>query len=511
MVRGYPLTTMTKCVAVKPRYYKSKGKTGCRVYLGRKYLGYSASKEATNDAVCKPKPPVERMHESEKMPVQKEYKYVISRQTKKGPMYQGAIWVQKKIKKRTQWTKKYFPRVKSPKAAATLVAEYLETTLASIKVKKSSRESPARSADRMAFLCEIVRGWVPADLENAVIFRGEASSLQACGPAAYVAGLVGKEDRWRGAVLKIWEVMPSSQRLRLQGMGSRDRPLALDGARALHEFLSLTVALWAGWSIPGLGSMSWPVDVRKKIVPPTPREQADVEEHRQWWKQNVHRHVLHHFSPGPIAQQLGIVRKTTRRVGSLLIGTDGGEYYSLAPFNVAQAKVLQAFHAMGVLLNSLPVPHNNREWAQAQAAANTIADTMKINRPEYRWPWLVRTYLFAEMRHHGVTRLSIVEDWTLMQLQEAILPDQNKWLTMWMTRLAEDSLKQLLRRIRFEESLEMLSVYACVLNDSTLLACDLEEMKERKGEIRKARRVCRRRHAGYEMCPAVLVSSVLSE
>ena len=82
---------MTKCVAVKPRYYKSKGKTGCRVYLGRKYLGYSASKEATNDAVCKPKPPVERMHESEKMPVQKEYKYVISRQTKKGPMYQGAI------------------------------------------------------------------------------------------------------------------------------------------------------------------------------------------------------------------------------------------------------------------------------------------------------------------------------------------------------------------------------------------------------------------------------------
>ena len=95
--------------------------------------------------------------------------------------------------------------------------------------------------------------------------------MQACGPAAYVAGLVGKEDRWRGAVLKIWEVMPSSQRLRLQGMGSRDRPLALDGARALHEFLSLTVALWAGWSIPGLGSMSWPVDVRKKIVPPDPK------------------------------------------------------------------------------------------------------------------------------------------------------------------------------------------------------------------------------------------------
>ena len=253
--------------------------------------------------------------------------------------------------------------------------------------------------------------------------------MQACGPAAYVAGLVGKEDRWRDAVLKIWEAMPSSERLRLQGMGSRDKALALDGARTLHAFLSLTVALWAGWSIPRLGSMSWPVDVKKEIAPPTSKQQALVEKHRRWWQQHVHRSVFHHFSPGPLAQQLGIVRKTTRRAGSLLIGTDGGEYYGLVPFNVAQAKALQALHTMGVVLNSLPVPRNNREWAQAQAAAITLADTMKINRSEYRWPWLVRAYLFAEMRHHGVTRLSIAEDWTLTQLQEAIQPDQSKWLT----------------------------------------------------------------------------------
>ena len=153
MVWSYLLTAMTKRNGER-RIYKSQDKTGYRVYIGRKYLGYAASKGAANGAM----PPVERKHEPEKMPSHKEYKYVISRQTKKGPMYHGSIWVQKKIKKRTQWTKKYFPRVKSPKAAATLVAEYLETTLASIKVKKSSRESPARSADRMAFLCDVFVG-----------------------------------------------------------------------------------------------------------------------------------------------------------------------------------------------------------------------------------------------------------------------------------------------------------------------------------------------------------------
>ena len=224
----------------------------------------------------------------------------------------------------------------------------------------------------------------------------------------------------------------------------------------------------------------------------------------------MHRSVVHHLSPGPLALQLGIIRKTTRRAGSLLIGTKAGEYYCLAAFNAAQTETLQSLHAMGVLLNSLPVPHNNREWAQAQADANVMAEKMRIKRTEYRWPWLVRTYLSTEMRHHGVKTLSIVEDWNLTRLQEAIQPDQNKRLTLWMTHLAEDSLKQLLRRLRFTESLEMLSIYACVLNDSILMTCDIEKMTRRKGEICKARReMCN--HAGYELCAALLVSSVLSE
>ena len=192
-----------------------------------------------------------------------------------------------------------------------------------------------------------------------------------------------------------------------------------------------------------------------------------------------------------------------------MIGTDEGEYYCLAAFDAAKAEGLLSLHAMGVLLNSLPTPRNNREWAKVQADVSRMADTLRIKRPEYRGPWLVRTYFFAEMRHHGVKKLSIVEDWTLTQLQEAIQPDQNKFLTMWMARLAEDSLKQLLRRIRFAESLEMLSVYACVLNDSTLMSCDVEEMKEHKGETCKARHKMRS-PAGFEMCPALVVSSVLS-
>ena len=288
---------------MQPRFYKTQDKPGFRTYIGRKSVGYFVSKKAADDAIHKP-----LVEQKPERTAQKAYKYVVSRQTKKGPMYQGAIWTQKKTKNRTQRFKKSFPRAKSPKAAAALVAEYLETPLTKIKMEKSSRELPTQSAARMTFLCEVFHGWVPADLENAVIFRGSASSMQACGPAAYVAVLLGKEARWRDAVLKIWEAMPSSERVRLQGLGSRDKTLAQHGARALHTFLSLIVVMWAGWSTPRLGSMSWPVDIGKEIVPPTPRQQSAVEEDRQWWNHNVHRNVAHHPSPGPLALQLGIIR-----------------------------------------------------------------------------------------------------------------------------------------------------------------------------------------------------------
>jgi hypothetical protein len=91
----------------KPRLYKTKGKSGCRAYLGRKYVGYFASMQAAREALDKSKP-IEKATMVEKAAEQKLYKYVLTRQSKKGPMYQGAIWTKTKVGKQTQWTKKFF-------------------------------------------------------------------------------------------------------------------------------------------------------------------------------------------------------------------------------------------------------------------------------------------------------------------------------------------------------------------------------------------------------------------
>ena len=91
----------------KPRLYKTKGKSGCRAYLGRKYVGYFASMQAAREALDKSKP-IEKATVVEKVAEQKVYKYVLTRQSKKGPMYQGAIWTKTKVGKQMQWTKKFF-------------------------------------------------------------------------------------------------------------------------------------------------------------------------------------------------------------------------------------------------------------------------------------------------------------------------------------------------------------------------------------------------------------------
>ena len=96
VVRGYPLTTspplptMTKRHVAhqkdeggKPHFYKTTGKSGCRVYVGRKYLGYFASMQAAHEALDKSKP-IEKATVVEKAAEQKVYKYVLTRQTQKG-------------------------------------------------------------------------------------------------------------------------------------------------------------------------------------------------------------------------------------------------------------------------------------------------------------------------------------------------------------------------------------------------------------------------------------------
>ena len=96
--------------------------------------------------------------------------------------------------------------------------------------------------------------------------------------------------------------------------------------------------------------------------------------------------------------------------------------------------------------------------------------------------------LFAEMRHHGVMSLKVTVEWDSTELQSAVKPDQNKRLPMWMPKVANDSLRKLLKHIRFRAPVEMLSLYACVMNNTTIVASSITQIRKQAGEIRRVRR-----------------------
>ena len=86
----------------------------------------------------------------------------------------------------------------------------------------------------------------------------------------------------------------------------------------------------------------------------------------------------------------------------------------------------------------------------------------------------MNVYMIVEMRHKGIKELRVTIDWSHEEVAEAMLPDQSEWLGLWVRKVAEDSLKGLIKKLEYREPLEMLSCFACILGDSALDKFSLE-------------------------------------
>ena len=72
---------------------------------------------------------------------------------------------------------------------------------------------------------------------------------------------------------------------------------------------------------------------------------------------------------------------------------------------------------------------------------------MRIKAIDYHFWWLVRTHLIVDMRHAGIDRLKLQQDWDQREVEKALVPDMNMWVSMWIKR-AGNSLKILLKQLQ---------------------------------------------------------------
>ena len=190
------------------------------------------------------------------------FKHVLPTRTKSSLVFTAVV--------REQGTRRkvYLGRSTTAAGAATLAADYLQTPVKDLARQKAQRETPQQSIARVRALLVAFKGWVLADLACAVVFRRRASFMQEQGPAIYVAGLIGKDHAWKAALNSVWAHLPVTERLQLCLLGSRDLNARVKAARVAHDLLSVGFALWAGWTVPRLGYMPWPVDFKRELVPP---------------------------------------------------------------------------------------------------------------------------------------------------------------------------------------------------------------------------------------------------
>ena len=114
------------------------------------------------------------------------------------------------------------------------------------------------------------------------------------------------------------------------------------------------------------------------------------------------------------------------------------------------------------------------------------AQQIRIHATDYHFWWLVRTHLIVEMRHAGIDRLKLQQDWGQEEVAKAMVPDMSEWVPLWM-KSAGNSLKTLLKQLQYTEPLELLTCFACVLGDSAIDKHSTDELRSASHAITKER------------------------
>ena len=169
------------------------------------------------------------------------------------------------------------------------------------------------------------------------------------------------------------------------------------------------------------------------------------------------------------------------------------------------------YSAVACYCSAWGVPETNIQWLSTLREAARKAGEHGIPTPEYHWPWVVRLHLIVEMRVLGIQKLIPKRDWGIDALNEACQPYMNKWIVIWMKGLAANSTKKLLRRLAYQEPLEMLGCFGCLLGDTIIQAIPFEILKARQDDIKQARRDMFEQHGRRECNPALVVKAAMDQ
>ena len=78
---------------------------------------------------------------------------------------------------------------------------------------------------------------------------------------------------------------------------------------------------------------------------------------------------------------------------------------------------MNRLHRVGRVLLETQAPSTNAQWLSTVEHVGARAQQMRIQATDYHFWWLVRTHLIVEMRHAGVDRSKLQQDWGKRRLR----------------------------------------------------------------------------------------------
>jgi hypothetical protein len=114
------------------------------------------------------------------------------------------------------------------------------------------------------------------------------------------------------------------------------------------------------------------------------------------------------------------------------------------------------------------------------------------------------------MRHAGIDRLKLQQDWGQQEVAKALVPDMSEWVPLWI-KSAGNSKKTLMKQLQYTEPLEFLTCFACVMGDSAIDKWSTDELRSASHAITKERARMKAKSSGHvEGNPAVIVQKAMS-
>ena len=156
----------------------------------------------------------------------------------------------------------------------------------------------------------------------------------------HMIAVVGKEQAWRAAIVRLAKQLPKSTQANLCALSSRIGSGAGDRARDVRTAVAQDVHTLLA-------------DACQAMTKRSVKEQA-------YWVRHVNRRCSFHAGWLPVMQRIGILAKTTKRDKSRLVCGDPGKAYKILPFSSQLDGDLNKWSRQQEVLLAARPPHTRR-------------------------------------------------------------------------------------------------------------------------------------------------------